>query len=49
MNKAAILLGAYLTEFIYLLSLIGLLVCSVGFYVSVDHDVDSIRQIATEW
>ena len=35
--------GILINECIYLLALIAMLVCSVGYYVSVDHKTDSLN------
>ncbi len=49
MRKNTVICGVYLTECFYFLIMTGLLVSSVGFYVSVNQDTSSITQISDEW
>jgi hypothetical protein len=49
MKPSSIRLVVYMSECFYFLAVTCLLVCSVGFYISVNHDANSIKQVGQEW
>lgn len=46
MKTSSIRCGVYMSECFFFLAITSLLVCSVGFYVSINHDTNSIKQVS---